>query len=259
MTPTIIACYFGRGAGDQWPRLARVLEYSARQHCPAWTLDLRELGPAPGAETLEHEAYAENTHKLDHWVATASALPDGAEVLLLDVDAVILRPLEDIWTRPFELAFTSKRARFPFNMGVVFLRVSDRTRQLLERWRAENARMLGDELYHRPFRLKYGGINQAAFGAMLEQHEQVAPIAPATAPTLPASLLPLSCVEWNCEDATWSQFDQAATRILHVKSALRRTIFAVRQCGAGSRSHRLQELAKLWDSYEQNARRAATR
>lgn len=39
------------------------------------------------------------------------------------------------------------------------------------------------------------------------------------------NLLGIPCVEWNCEDSAWESFDPRKTRIVHVKSALRRAIF----------------------------------
>ena len=43
--PRLVSCYFGSGAAGQWPRLARVLELSARRHCPEWQVDVRAIVP----------------------------------------------------------------------------------------------------------------------------------------------------------------------------------------------------------------------
>jgi hypothetical protein len=246
MTPVIVACHFGSGVNDQFPRLARVFEYSARRHLSGWEREIVSLAPL-ARHNHAHPAYAENTHKLNWWCRIVNALPDGARVLLIDIDTVILRPLDDVWDRSFDLAYTVRGgpgARFPFNMGVVFVRLSPSTRGFLSAWREENTAMLNDEARHRDGRMKYGGINQASFGTVLEQ-----PIA------RDVQLERLPCVEWNCEDSAWKDFDASLTRILHVKSELRRTAFGVRHSGGGSQ--KLQSLAQLWLSIEREANRAA--
>lgn len=42
---------------------------------------------------------------------------------------------------------------------------------------------------------------------------------------LKVNLIGIPCREWNCEDSAWNAFDPGRTRIVHVKSALRRALF----------------------------------
>jgi hypothetical protein len=233
--PRLIACYFGAGAGDQWPRLARVLRHTAGRHCPGWQVQVVALPPPRGGED---PAYLANTVKLEHWYEAVKTAADGECLLLIDVDTVILRPLEDVWNRPFDLAYTIKaHAHFPFNAGVVFVRASNRVRAFLAAWCGENRRMLTDRRWHQAWRRKYGGINQAALGCVLKS-----PLAN----TLTFAQLP--CPEWNCEDSSWQYFDPAVTRIVHLKSALRRTVFKI-----GAPAARLRPIAKIWRQLEQEA------
>lgn len=81
-------------------------------------------------------------------------------------------------------------------------------------WTAENRHMLQKKAVHRLYRSRFGGINQASFGRTLE-----------TDAVRGVNLLGIPCVEWNCEDSAWESFDPRKTRIVHVKSALRRAIF----------------------------------
>lgn len=210
--PRLVACWFPGDAEAQWRRLARVLAYTAAQQCSTWRIDIRAIRP-PAAPAIDGTPASEhNTQKLDHWWQTVEALADGTRVLLIDADTMILRPLDEVWDRPFDVAYTVRppRARMPFNAGVLFLRVSDRTRNLLARWAEVNRQMLRSRPLHQPWRRKYGGMNQAALGAVLE-----------SAQFSGLDWHPLPCLEWNCEDHTWTGFDPAVTRIVHVKSALR--------------------------------------
>jgi hypothetical protein len=217
--PRLFSCYFRGDAGEQFPRLARVLEHTAREHCQGWTIDVRAITPPPAPAADGTAAYEHNTQKLDAWARLVWELPDGAQVLLIDTDTQILRPLDAVWEQPFDIAITRRPAtcKLPFNAGVVFARGSAASRAFMLRWRDENRRMLTDMVYHRPWRRRFGGINQAALGCTLETIDRS---------TIAIAELP--CREWNCEDSTWSQFDPAVSRILHIKSALRQQLFLLR-------------------------------
>lgn len=76
-----------------------------------------------------------------------------------------------------------------------------------------NLHLLTAPRQHRRWRKQYGGISQASLGAILARGD---------ADDL--NLVELPCQEWNCEDSSWSMFDEH-TRIVHVKSALRRAAF----------------------------------
>ncbi len=238
MKPRLEACYFGDGECGEWPRLATVLRHTAARHCPDWAPHIVALPPPPRTlDVFAPDMNRNNTWKLDYWCSRIEHAEDGARVLLMDTDMVILRPLDAVWQQPFDVAYTTRPAEYPFNAGVVFVRVSEVSRAFVRLWRDENRRMFADRAYHRPWRRKYGGMNQAALGCVLESAQRQ---------TL--SILPLSCAEWNSEDASWPAFDPAVCRVLHVKSALRRTIF-----GSGPPLRELQHLARLWGDLERAA------
>lgn len=224
--------------------MANVFAHTARVHCPDWTLDMDRL-PMPRSRPPASESQVANTAKLEHWCEAVRRASDGDELLLIDADTAILRPLEDIWDRPFDLAYTVRPADYPhpLNGGVVFIRVSTLTRAWMEAWRTANARMLRERALRDEWR-KYAGMNQRAFGLLLEtQREQ-----------LGGALLELPCHEWNCEDSAWASFDPAVTRILHIKSALRKAILpqSLRQPA----TPHLVALARRWRALESEAKRA---
>ena len=239
-----------RDQGDMYERLARVLHYTAQAHCPDWSvlverLDEKKLEryePASG-----NQSHVWNTWKLDWWRRRIIDAPDGARVLLIDGDTFITRALDDAWSLDFDVAITMRHRHLtkppgisggiPFNAGVIFLRVTDRTRAFMESWWRANLRFLGSQAEHEPWRKRYAGINQAALGYLLEQAQHG------------CEVRELPCVEWNC--CEWALYDPEVTRIVHVKSGLRRVTF--QRPGAAS-NPRLQELAKLWRRIEQQSK-----
>lgn len=214
-SPILASVYFGSGAaGEEFRRMARALEYSALRHAPAWRLEIHAVPPATGyRSTLGVPAHEHNSAKLDRWRDVIRTAADGDRVLLLDVDTMITGPLDVVWDSPFDLAYTVCADRLPLNAGVVFVRVSDRTRGFLEQWAAVNRSFLADAAALRPWRIRYAGINQAALGFMLERAGHGCTIS-----KLPGAI-------WNCEDSTWRHYDPTRTRIVHLKSDLRRAIF----------------------------------
>jgi hypothetical protein len=246
--PRLVACYFrGVDRADRWPRLAGVLAFTATRHCPTWTQAIAALPPPGFVHDANARLFQANTLKLEHWRDQVLGAADGDRMLLIDADTVILRPLEDVWGWPFDVAYTTKAIppsarvrnvdRFKFNGGVVFLRVSAATRRFVTLWADENRRMLEDPKRHGPWLSRCGGINQAAFGKLL--HEGA---------LADLQLHELPCAEWNCEDSTWAAFDADRTRILHIKSDLRGACFLRYR-----ETPELDPLRKLWQGLDRQA------
>jgi len=242
----LLSCFFqvsrGRGvpaADETWKRLASVLRFSAARHCPGWSVEVEEIAPPEPSQRTYH--YVANTHKLDWWVARVLVAPTGDEIALLDADAMVLRNLDDVWGQAFDFAYTVKDPAgnpnaLPFNAGAIFLKVTPAVQSFMTLWRDENRRMLEGPNLHRPWAKKYGGINQSALGMLLEQGR------------VPLDLCRLSCQEWNCEDSSWARYEPGRTRVVHVKSALRRSILDPRVSAL-----RLRHLANLWRQLEREA------
>lgn len=239
--PRLESVYFETSGSGRWTRLARVLRTTAEAHCPDWALSIDRLAPAIDPRSPILRSWQANTHKLAEWARRVRAAEDGDRMLLADSDAMILRPLDDVWAESFDLAYTVKRGRFPFNAGVVFLRVSDRTRAFMSDWVAANARVLADERPAEFWIRQYGGVNQASLAELLMNTG--------------LQLAQLPCHEWNCEDTNWRRFDPAVTRIVHLKGALRTACFS-----PPDESVETAHLARLWrqvETSQASARRSA--
>jgi hypothetical protein len=237
--PRFVSLWFGDN--PQFERMARVLEFTARRHCPGWSIEVQRIAPAmPRFSPLGIASHALNTQKMDAWRDVIASAPDGDRILLIDSDTVILRSLDSAWDDEFDLAYTVKDSnRFPFNSGVVFLRAGPGARAFADAWQKENVRLLETPKEHVKWRSRYGGCNQAALGAMLEG---------GVVSRLGLRVVKLPCLEWNCEDSSWAGFDPARTRIVHLKSGLRRAVFAL-----GPMNARLARLAHIWKALEREA------
>lgn len=235
MTRRLVVRYFGPGRDQIWTRLVNVLTYTAQKHCHGWQLDIAAIEPSEAtlASPRGVQGYVWNTHKLDAWTRIVDEAPDGQELLLLDADTVILRPLDDVWARPFDIAYTFKPdpAIMPLNGGVVFVRATAAARAFMHAWREQNRFFLDNPSEFDKERL-CGGVNQAALKVLLTRSH-------------PAVIRKLPCQEWNCEDEHWSVFDSKVTRILHIKSHLQKAIFRM----AKPEDHE-RPLVNLWRQLE---------
>jgi len=243
--------YFDDTQKGHWARLVQVLVHTARTHCPGWTLDVADTGPSEIYSPTGRQPDADNTRKMDAWAAAVAAASDGDRLLLIDGDTIIRRPLDDVWTRRFDLAYTRKpeEARYPFNGGVIFLRVSDRTRRFMQMWRDVNRFLLEHPQEHDVWRPAYGGMNQSALGMLFTQPDQAWP-AQFKGYRHELDVLRLPCLEWNCEDEHWDVFDPSVTRIVHYKSGLQRATLLREDV---SRAH--STLVSEWRALEDEAKR----
>lgn len=244
MSPRLVACHFRTNTRDDprvWPRLAGVFRHTAQMHLAGWDLDIEEVEPLPIRSSRAIPADGHNTQKLDHWVSRVLAAPDGARILLMDADTAILRDLDDAWALDFDVALTRRPQGFPYNGGVVFLRASRQVKHFLTAWCVVNEAMLADRAEHLAWQKKYGGINQAALGKLLE-----------TGAAAGLKILDLPCPEWNCEDQSWALFGPQ-TRVLHVKSDLRLAIFR-----APVMDPVLGPLVSLWRGLERESEAVVT-
>lgn len=237
MTDRLITFCFGE-PGDNYRRMADVLEYTAHQHCPGWSIEVNEMPRAP----IEHyseapENFIFNVQKVDAWADAVQQAEDGDRLCILDCDTMILGPLDPVWDREFDFAYTGKRGKLVLNSGVIFVRVSATSRRFVRAWAKMSHDMIADIGLHRMWRRKSPGMTQPALTALLRSSFMR---------RLEINILELDCQTWNCEESGWGQFNKDV-RILHIKGHLRSATFG----GAvTARRLRLAHLARLWHSTE---------
>jgi hypothetical protein len=229
--------FFAGPLADRYRRLAAVLEHTAKKHLPSWDVRVEEVRPQVYDSAMGNLSHGWNTQKLVWWRDQIVNAPDGARVLLIDGDTAILRPLDPAWEQRFDVAYTVRPRGLPLNGGVMFVRVSNRTRHFMSLWAEHNLRFIGDAVAHEPWRTKYAGINQSALGYVLEREDHG------------CHIVQLQCREWNA--CSPDLFSPSISRVLHVKSGFRRAIF---EPTATSRKA-YKPLIDLWTALETEASR----
>lgn len=235
--PRLIACHFN---GREWYRMATVLAHTARQHCPEWDVIVEAITPKEMYSSLGVPGHVANTQKMAYWHAHVMAAADGDRLLLIDADTFITNPLDAIWDRAFDVAYTVKprAGSYPFNGGVVFLRISDRVKAFVTAWRRRQEELLTAKTHRERWLRTYGGVGQAGLGYTIEDFRER------------VSVVGIPCREWNCEESGWPHFDPAVTKIVHVKGQLRLRILR-RYVGDAD----VERLAKIWHGLEASATR----
>lgn len=237
MTPRLVAFYDGK----DYARMARVLAHTAAVHCPHWDRQIADVALFTERETTVEQRVRLDNHKLLRWVEAVERAPDGTPFLLIDCDVMILRPLDDIWARPFDVAYTARDPRhspIPLNGGVVFARATDPARRFLRAWYESTKPYKCDPKLWVAAR-KYGACDQAGLVQLLKK------------PHPETTVIALPCQEWNCEDSEWKHFDPAKTRLVHIKGALRQAVLGQKM----NEKWRgiVSPLAQRWKTLEQEA------
>lgn len=177
-----------------------------------------------------------NTFKLDRWVEILEQ--ETENLCFSDCDMLMTNRIDDVWEYDFDVAYTYRRKwketgqGIPYNGGVIFTRPNERSTRFFKRWAEVNRMMVEDQQFHAKWRKKYAGINQSAFGYLIENESDI------------CKLKELPCPTWNSVDESWTEFNKD-TKMLHIKSQLRR-------CCLGSQRmpSRLQPIVELWHWYE---------
>ena len=82
--------------------------------------------------------------KLDYWSWFLDEANDGEVVVFLDADTLVRADISEFLECDFDILITRKDEHPPINTGVVAVRVSDRTKALLRRWRDDTSSIVED-------------------------------------------------------------------------------------------------------------------
>jgi hypothetical protein len=185
--------------------MAHALSVSASEHNPSWRVIVERI------DSDSRGTFGTNSAKLARWASFIESCADGERVLLIDADCYVRSPLHTAFAAPFDIAFTRKKEHgpLPFNAGVVVVRVSDTSKRFMRQWLALNDAFMADRNSYTPYERRFGGINQAALGALLERGGHG------------ATIEWLAASEFNsCHAPLWCN----PGRIVHVKSHLRKAV-----------------------------------
>ena len=221
----------------QYTRLANVLEKSIRKNCPKADLILK-LYPPPDVPEFErvNKRFGENSEKLNLWIEHMKDCEDQ-NIVLIDCDMMVLDNISEIFNEDFDIAVTrhnGDRGRIPYNGGVICVKKSDKTNLFFNEFLQINNKMYKDREFHEPWRTKYAGMNQAAFGYMLENYDS------------DINIMEIPCSIYNLCSEDWGKFNKLTPRpkIIHLKGALRNI------CLSDSEPIKYGNIRNIWREFE---------
>lgn len=210
----IVSVYFDYNNLQRYETLAKVLAYSVKKYCPLAEFKLFKIDRPILKAKHRSRCFTSNTYKLRKWLEVLKNTNDN--VIFIDCDTIVLKDLFPAFFGNFDIGFMKRTSsRIKYNGGVVFVRNTPEAIEFIELWNKINEKMYNDYNFHRPYHIKYAGMNQAAFGYILENEK------------FKAKLKSFSCLEWDACDEDW-QYLNNDTKIIHVKGNLRRAIFGNR-------------------------------
>lgn len=204
---TILTVQFDIRGYNDYKKLLQVFESSVRKHMPEANFESIILEGEDRTDNMRCGRHA-NTRKLAVWADYIDNTDD--DVILADCDMLMLRSAEHAFDIPFDIAYTRRIVvkNTPFNNGIMMIRPNERSREFMHRWLEVNNAMFLDEAFHAEWNRKYKGMNQTAFGYMLETGNHN------------ADLHAYTTRQWNAVDPDWPYIDDE-TVFLHIKGALR--------------------------------------
>lgn len=232
------------GDSKAYARMAKVFQYTAQLNSPNTPLTLHHLKcddhkliEIATSEFVDaHEAWVDNARKTKHHCNIVQNAKNGDEICLIDCDTFILHDLSEIQNYDFDIMLTSRRgmSRYPFNSGVVFVRVNEKTKEWYRQWYKNVKELMVDKKLMNKFHRAYGGINQSALGMLLRSDHYL-------------KVKNVPCWIWNCASDVHGYFDIRKTKVVHVNGQLRHVL--VHNASQGSEV--VMKLASIWRGYEQ--------
>jgi hypothetical protein len=228
---------FDYAGTDRYDRLARVFNQSVAMHYPEAKLHMIRIPPP--REVKKNSGMTSNWYKFKAWSQFLDMRQDGDRVIFMDADLLVVRSLHDAFERDFDVALTKRtNANWPYNGGVVFINVNQATREFVRMWGEIDDQMYNDSAFHEPYKRHYRGQNQASLGWMVEHDAGK------------THIVELPCAEWNACNEDWMRFDRKTTRVVHIKSNLRRAVLGE----LPNWPSKLKPICKLWAAVETAAK-----
>jgi hypothetical protein len=228
----IITVFFDFDDSRQYHRLHNVLLYSIKKNVnDAEIISIELQEPEPIARV---RSFVTNTLKLSEWVKELELCSIGDHVVFLDCDMLVVGELEDDFNSEFDVAYTKRsRSSLPLNGGAIYCQVNERSLAFFRRFLEINNRMYNNKEFHQEWRNKYAGMNQAAFGYMLEKENHL------------ANIVALPCHTWNVCQEDMHDYNPDA-RVIHIKGRVRRSIFSDTKHDLGV----IRPIVEMWKRYE---------
>lgn len=208
----IVTVCFDYEERPEFGKLLDVFRHSVHRLMP--TAEFIELRPTPPPiEGHRVPGFLDNTFKLAQWVEFMDKTKDN--VIFSDCDMLALQDASRAFDQDFDIAYTGcpDGYKVPLNGGIVMAKPTAAARAFLHEMKRVNDMMFDYPAFHEQWRAKYAGMNQAAFGCLLE-----------TRPEL-AKLHRFDTREWNAIDCDLRLMDNR-TVFLHMRQTLRNNVLA---------------------------------
>lgn len=216
---TILTVQFRRDNSRSYEWLLETFARSVEENMPEATFEVLRIEP-PEPDGRGQWGFLANTRKLWVWADYVSRCDD--ELILADCDMLMNANAEEAFDVPFDIAYTkrSDNGRFPNNNGIIMVRPTEAAREFMQMWAEVNQKMYDEPEFHRVWKKKYPGMNQSAFGYMLEEANHQ------------AQLHVYETRKWNAVSTDWAYVDDE-TVFIHYKGPLRNIVLSGRfPCGA---------------------------
>lgn len=212
---------FVYGNSKIYTRCSKVLKYSINKFNPDIDFEIihvkdkdldRNITSMMGKGRNSHDT--NNALKTKYQMELVQSMENGELLCLLDSDMMCTGEIRSIDQLDFDLALTDKEGlqiKGPINSGVIFVRISDKTKEWFRRWWLEAEYLLNNVKELRAEKAKFAGINQSALDRLMRQEHD-----------LNIKLIP--CRIWNSTVVTWPLFNEE-TKLVHILASLRNNIF----------------------------------
>lgn len=226
----IVTVQFNYPGRSDYGKLLDVFRYSVKKHMPKIEFIEYKI-PAPVNHTGRDLNFNYNSKKLRIWVEHLEKA--NQEIIFADCDMLCLKNASHAFKYNFDVAYTERTIinRIPMNGGIMFARPTEKAKRFFRGMLVVNDMMLGDITFHHKWRVKYAGMNQAAFGCVLETGTHC------------AKIHKFKTIEWNAVDCDWMHVNNN-TVFVHYKSKLRKMVLNEIQ-----RKLVFQKVINLWDQY----------
>ena len=151
----------------QYARLLRVFRESVRFHMP--DVEFVEIRPpAPPYEPDRIAGFLDNTFKLHHWLKFFRETNDN--IIFADCDMLAIRHAHHAFNTDFDVAYTAITQPYKaiLNGGIIMTKPTEAAYRFMTELYEINNLMFQDIAFHETWRARYAGMNQAAFGCVLE-------------------------------------------------------------------------------------------
>ena len=153
----IATFHFNWSDNKHFDRMTRVLIHSALEL--GIEVDVVSLG---SFESGSRHFKTDNTYKMRAWNAYMQEQPDGTDILFMDSDTQLLRCPRHVFDQPFDMAMTIRSESPRPNTGVLFVRVSPKTKMFFSAWLATQEMMYKNLTPYMELFKQYRGLNQTA-------------------------------------------------------------------------------------------------